>query len=71
MNRIEIMSEGPFYRSLCVEKDCTPEEINQFWQVSGTERGWQISSNPTFATGQTNPCVCEDDPERMHYLQDC
>jgi hypothetical protein len=71
MNRIEIIAEGLCYQTLCVEKDVTKEELSSFQRTSGTIRGWQLCEDPTFASGHSNPCICDQDRNRMHYLRDC
>jgi hypothetical protein len=69
---VEIYSEGLLSMSVCSK--LSPEEtvarVNQI-NPSGTENGWQISSDKTFRQGASNPCVCEVDPDRKHYLLNC
>lgn len=43
-------------------------EVNRI-HPCGTRKGWTISTDPTFASGQPNPCPCNDHPtERQHWL---
>jgi hypothetical protein len=37
----------------------------------GTERGWQISKDKFFASGEPNPCPCEESDDRLHWYIDC
>lgn len=47
------------------------EERANIEAPTGISYGWKLSESKTFATGQTNPCVCEKDPTRKHYLLHC
>jgi hypothetical protein len=38
---------------------------------TGISSKWQISENEKFRSGEPNPCVCERDPDRRHYLMVC
>jgi hypothetical protein len=68
---LTIYAEGVFALSVCT--DLSPHEataeVNQM-SPAGTAKGWMISEEP-FATGQPNPCLCERDPDRKHYLFVC
>jgi hypothetical protein len=60
--------------SVCVPKDWPIEEIER--QVNaesptGLDHGWKVSDDPTFSSGQPNPCPCENDQSRLHYLMNC
>ena len=71
LNRIIAISEGLCYQTVCVAKDVTPDENNRWNTTSGTSLGWQISTDTHFARGQPNPCSCDKEPDRMHYLRSC
>lgn len=67
-----VYAEGVLVSSVCTS--LPPEKmIRKLNRTHPTGIGskWQISSDPTFRTGQTNPCVCEKDPDRKHYLVEC
>lgn len=72
-NNIEIYAKGPLSLSVCSPFD--PEETTRRVNVQhrcGTELGWMLSADPTFATGEPNPCPCEREPDtHMHYFYDC
>ena len=73
-NQAVIMTTGICYCSVCVPKDMTIEEIEadvNSQSPTGIGSSWKISKDKNFVTGQTNPCVCEQDKERMHYLLSC
>jgi hypothetical protein len=68
---VVVYSQGLFYSSVCVPKNITPEDIVAGMFPAGTSRGWKVSEDPTFRQGKPNPCPCNQDPERLHYLMDC
>jgi hypothetical protein len=36
----------------------------------GTDPGWTISRDANFASGEPNPCICQEDADRRHWLLD-
>jgi hypothetical protein len=38
---------------------------------TGLSHGWRLSYDEKFASGQPNPCLCNEDSLRMHYLLVC
>lgn len=38
---------------------------------TGIRSQWKKSKDKTFAGGQPNPCPCDKDPKRKHYLFNC
>lgn len=69
-----IYSKGLCHCSVCAPKDLSVEEVvaevNLIYPT-GIFSNWSPSEDKTFATGDPNPCVCQDDPNRLHYLLDC
>lgn len=69
----EVYREGLCFMSVCT--DLTPKEAEEYAQLikpSGTSRGWKISEEKTFRTGEPNPCPCDQHPKsRIHILFDC
>jgi hypothetical protein len=60
--------------SVCVPKGMTKEEIEceaNFQHPTGISSRWKISEHKHFADGSPIPRVCEDDPDRLHYLLNC
>lgn len=60
--------------SVCVPKGMSREVIEQIANTrnpTGIGSKWTISTDAHFSGGQTNPCACDSDPNRMHYLLDC
>ena len=69
-----IYSAGLVCCSACVQKTMTPDDVASDVNrqlPTGLDHGWSVSSDATFRTGQTNPCQCPDDENRMHYLLVC
>jgi hypothetical protein len=65
---------GPCHASICAPAESTPEQIAGAADVqhpTGLSHGWSLSDDVTFATGEPNPCVCEIDTGRRHYLLVC
>lgn len=71
---VNVYTQGPFYCSVCVpegwDRARVEREVN-LANPSGTENGWFVAKDPTFKGGQPNPCECDDDPKRRHWLMDC
>ena len=57
--------------SVCVPHNMPISEIEKLVsENSPTELGhsWSVSSSPTFSGVAPNPCQCEIDQARLHYL---
>jgi hypothetical protein len=71
---ISIYNNGVCHCSVCVpagmEREVVETEVNAA-HPTGISSSWSISKDETFAGGQPNPCPCDDDPQRMHYLMEC
>ena len=70
--QFEVYAEGVFCASVCSSLGLRETEIRMAQRASGTEpRGWRLSEDKEFRTGQKNPCPCNEKPEtHMHYLFD-
>jgi hypothetical protein len=71
---IDVYSLGFCTLSVCVPEGMTVEEITadvNKLHPTGISSEWSIAADPTFHTGEPNPCVCENDPRRRHYLMHC
>lgn len=68
---LHVIASGLCFKSVCVPVDWDHDKILSNVFPAGTTRGWQISKDPKFATGDTNPCQCEQEDDRIHYLLDC
>lgn len=78
-DKFGVMATIPYAIGLVCVSACAPEgfsaerveaEVNA--QVpTGVESMWKISKDPTFAGGEPNPCQCNDDPTRKHWLLSC
>ena len=81
--KVEMYTVGIVHASVCAPKDMPTDEILSqsnilhpvcpagYKEMTGCEpHGWAISEDG-FRTGEPNPCPCNDNPERLHYLLVC
>ena len=71
---VRVYAEGIGRASICVLEDQPGADTIVHLNAThhpGTEHGWQVSNDETFRTGEPNPCPCNSDPSRLHYLLDC
>jgi hypothetical protein len=69
-----IYAKGIVSMSVCVSKEMKRKEIENranSENPTGISSGWHISDDKTFASGESMPCVCENDNTRKHYLLTC
>ena len=70
-----VYSSGLACCSVCVPKDFAIEKVEQVVNMenpTGISSRWKVSKDVTFRDGiTTNPCPCEKDPDRIHYLMNC
>jgi len=67
-----VYREGLLNASVCssLGLEATVERMAR--RISGTTVGWILSEDENFATGQSNPCPCEQQPKtHQHYLFNC
>jgi len=73
LSPVSVYAKGAFSCSVCAPGDWPAEqvqaEVNRIY-LCGTEKGWTVSDDRAFATGQPMPCVCESDATRKHWLLD-
>lgn len=65
---------GLCFASVCAPRDASIEEIEaevDRQHPTGLDHGWRLSREAYFQGGQSNPCTCNDDPTRTHWLLDC
>lgn len=70
-DEVAIMSWGLFYCSVCAPEGmdrAVVERAVERQMPCGTTKGWTISDDPTFASGNPNPCPCRMLPGRVHWL---
>jgi hypothetical protein len=72
MSDVEIYSEGFCCMSVCsvLSPQETVDHVNRA-SPSGTTNGWRLSSDKEFRQGEPNPCPCDRDAARTHYLLNC
>lgn len=59
--------------SCCAHKDVPIERVTEIVNQkhpTGLDHGWVVSDEP-FRNGIPNPCPCELDENRVHYLFTC
>jgi hypothetical protein len=73
MSDLEVYSNGIVHCSVCTTIKGRRELVRRVNAVNptGTRHKWAISKDKTFRTGQPNPCQCDNDPARQHYLMEC
>lgn len=68
-------SIGIITMSVCADKNVSIEEIEEHINLvhpTGINTRWQLSKDKYFASGETNPCNCDQNPNtRKHYLLNC
>lgn len=73
VGEFEIYRQGLTYMSVCT--DMEPAEAEAYAEAvspAGTKMGWKISKDKTFATGEPNPCPCDQKPKtHVHILFEC
>lgn len=73
--RVTAYAVGICAASVCAAADASPDEIADAINASyptGISSRWRVSGDPTFASGEPNPCPCNEEPEsRRHWLLEC
>lgn len=70
---VVVYSHGPVYLSACAPAGMAVADIERNVNMShptGISSQWALASTP-FASGEPNPCPCNDDAGRLHYLLSC
>lgn len=65
---------GLCFASVCAPLDMPIEQVEadtNSAHPTGLDHGWKLSDSPEFLGGQSNPCPCEHDPARQHWLLSC
>lgn len=64
---------GLVYCSVCVPKDWEPSKVENTVNAerpTGISSSWRLSKG-CFKSGLSNPCSCNEDADRVHYLLSC
>lgn len=70
--RVETYSVGICHASACAPSEMSREEVEGAVNaMHPTGIGPWLANEPTFATGDPNPCECNTDVERRHWLLTC
>jgi hypothetical protein len=68
----EVYTSGLCYMSVCTnlaDKTAVEDHANAT-NPAGTRHGWKVTE-PFFRTGQTNPCACNNNTGKYHWLLTC
>jgi hypothetical protein len=73
MSDVKPYAVGICRASVCAPKDTPIEEVER--EVNGSHptgiaSPWRKSDDDAFSGGEPNPCPCNSDPERLHWLLD-
>jgi len=74
MKEVEIYSRGIVSCSVCAINELSVEQVTQQVNIdspTGIQSNWELAEDTHFKEGKTNPCECENDPNRKHYLFHC
>lgn len=73
-DEVIILTSGLVACSVCAPASMPIEEVERQVNLenpTGISSGWTLSEDKTFASGEPNPCTCQNDPKRLHYLFAC
>lgn len=73
-HRVVVYTFGLCHCSVCVPKDMPRREVELATDIAhptGLDHGWKIDPSPAFKGGEPNPCRCNKDESRLHYLMVC
>lgn len=71
--QVSIYTQGLVCLSACAPKDVGREDVEtaaNYHHPTGISSQWSISDED-FAAGEPNPCVCNMDAGRLHWLLTC
>jgi hypothetical protein len=69
-----VYAQGLCLCSVCVPANWGTEKIESQVNMAsptGISSRWAVSADPVFKDGRPNPCQCNDDASRKHYLLEC
>lgn len=71
---VTVYTFGLCHCSVCAPKDMPPHEVEAGANIAhptGLDHGWRVAGVSTFKGGEPNPCECNSDKSRLHYLMVC
>ena len=71
---VMVYSFGLCYASVCAPKDMEGEKVAEeadYVHPTGLDHGWSVSDDKNFRSGETNPCECNHEADRRHWLLSC
>lgn len=73
MSNIDIYLKGLIHCSVCAPKEMPVAELEAAVNTkcpTGIASSW-VRSELAFKSGEPNPCACNKDSGRLHYLMNC
>jgi len=74
IDSVHVYSRGLVCCSVCSPKEMTIDDLTKIVNIknpAGENLKWELSKDETFKQGNTNPCECDQDKNRLHYLFNC
>ena len=73
-NLVNVYAMGLVHCSVCAPREMPAEDVvarvnNQ--HPTGIVSQWKLDPSETFSSGRSNPCPCDHDSDRLHYLLVC
>ena len=71
--QLEVYSSGVVHCSVCTTKELSVKDVERRANVTnptGIDHQWKVTEK-SFGDGKSNPCQCNEDPTRLHYLLTC
>lgn len=71
---VNVYALGIVCASVCAPEHLDAEQVADALnrqEPTGISSRWRVSDDPQFRSGQTNPCPCEQDSSRRHWLLSC
>lgn len=65
---VTVIGEGLCYATVCTTLDDEAVDAAMAARPATVNRGWARSTDATFATGQPNPCPCEQRPDTNRHV---
>ena len=69
-----VYTSGLCFCSVCAPSGMPLDDVLQVANIqnpTGLAHGWSLDAAPTFKGGEPNPCTCNRDASRKHYLLSC
>ena len=71
---VDIYRVGLVHCSVCAPREMSAEEVVRRVNIqhpTGIVSQWKLDPSETFSSGKKNPCPCDRDSDKLHYLLVC